>query len=134
MAAGSSTLVSDEGVVRIRPWQMGLTYISGAFAFEFQQMVSLLIPLRAQHAGIPIELIGVLVGAGATIPALLSVTSGAIADRFGPKITYIISTLVCAVTSFAFVFATEFWGMLALQLVLGMARSTAWVASQTYVS
>jgi MFS family permease len=113
---------------------MGLTYISGAFAFEFQQMVSLLIPLRAQNAGIPIELIGVLVGAGATIPALLSVTSGAIADRFGPKITYIISTLVCAVTSFGFVFATEFWGMMALQLVLGMARSTAWVASQTYVS
>jgi MFS family permease len=132
--AGTSTSIADDGVVRIQPWQMGLTYISGAFAFEFQQMVSLLIPLRAQHAGIPIELIGVLVGAGATIPALLSVTSGAIADRFGPKITYIISTLVCAVTSFAFVFATEFWGMLALQLVLGMARSTAWVASQTYVS
>jgi MFS family permease len=132
--AGTSTSISDDGAIHVQPWQMGLTYISGAFAFEFQQMVSLLIPLRAQHAGIPIELIGVLIGAGATIPALLSVTSGAIADRFGPKITYIISTLVCAVTSFAFVFATEFWGMLALQLVLGMARSTAWVASQTYVS
>jgi MFS family permease len=113
---------------------MGLTYVSGAFAFEFQQMVSLLIPLRAQHEGIPLELIGVLVGSAATIPALLSVTSGAIADRFGPKITYIISTLVCAIMSFGFVFATDFWSMMVLQLVLGMARSTAWVASQTYVS
>src|SRR5688572_18438977 len=118
MADGISQPPSDDGVVRIKPWQMGLTYISGAFAFEFQQMVSLLIPLRAQAVGIPIELIGVLVGAGATIPALLSVSSGAIADRFGPKITYIISTFVCAITSVAFAFTTEFWGMMAVQLVL----------------
>jgi MFS transporter, DHA1 family, inner membrane transport protein len=134
MAAGSSPTVSKDGVVRIRPWQMGLTYVSGAFAFEFQQMTSLLIPLRAQSVGIPIELIGILVGAGAAIPALLSVTSGAIADRFGPKITYIISTFVCAVMCIGFVFTTDFWGMMVLQLILGMGRSTAWVASQTYVS
>jgi len=113
---------------------MGLTYVSGAFAFEFQQMTSLLIPLRAQSVGIPIEFIGILVGAGAAIPALLSVTSGAIADRFGPKITYIISTFICAVMCIGFVFTTDFWGMLVLQLILGMGRSTAWVASQTYVS
>jgi DHA1 family inner membrane transport protein len=134
MAAGRSPTVSEDGVVRILPWQMGLTYVSGAFAFEFQQMTSLLIPLRAQSVGIPIELIGILVGAGAAIPALLSVTSGAIADRFGPKITYIISTFICAVMCIGFVFTTDFWGMLVLQLILGMGRSTAWVASQTYVS
>ena len=134
MAAGRSPTVSEDGVVRILPWQMGLTYVSGAFAFEFQQMTSLLIPLRAQSVGIPIEFIGILVGAGAAIPALLSVTSGAIADRFGPKITYIISTFICAVMCIGFVFTTDFWGMLVLQLILGMGRSTAWVASQTYVS
>ncbi|HEX3244671.1 MAG TPA: MFS transporter [Chloroflexota bacterium] len=134
MSAEHARLQSDDGIVSVRPWQMGLTYISGAFAFEFQQMTSLLIPLRAQSLGIPIELIGVLVGGGAAIPALLSVTSGAIADRFGPKVTYIISTLICAIMSVGFAFTTDFWGMMGLQLVLGMARSTAWVASQTYVS
>ncbi|MFN0074445.1 MAG: MFS transporter [Chloroflexota bacterium] len=134
MSAGGSPQGADDGVVRIHPWQMGVTYVSGAFAFEFQQMTSLLIPLRAQAVGVPIELIGILVGAGALIPALLSVTSGAIADRFGPRITYIISTFICAIMCFGFVFTTEFWGMMALQLILGMGRSTAWVASQTYVS
>lgn len=121
-------------VVRLPPWQMGLTYVSGAFGFEFQQMASLLIPLRAQEVGMPLEQIGVLVGAGALVPALFSVSSGEIADRYGPRITYILGTIVCAVTSFAFAFTFDFWAMLALQLVQGFARSTAWVASQTYVS
>lgn len=134
MASEQAPATARDEHTYVRPWQMGLTYVSGAFAFEFQQMTSLLIPLQAQSVGIPIELIGVLVGAGALVPALLSVTSGEIADRFGPRITYIISTFVCAVSCLGFVFVTEFWGMMALQLVMGMARSTAWVASQTYVS
>jgi DHA1 family inner membrane transport protein len=120
--------------IYLKPWQMGVTYVSGAFGFEFQQMASLLIPLRAQEVGMPLEQIGVLVGAGALVPALLSVSSGEMADRFGPKLTYVVGTIVCAITSLIFAFTTDFFPMLVLQLVQGFARSTAWVASQTYVS
>lgn len=112
---------------------MWLAYVSGAFGFELQSMAALVIPLRAQELGVSLELIGLLVGAGALVPSVFSVTSGELSDRFGARRTYIGGTIVCAITSFLFVLAVEYWAMLALQLVQGFARSTAWVASQTYV-
>jgi MFS family permease len=118
-----------------RPWlQLLVAYAAGSFGFGFQNMVQFLVPLRAQELGMPLELIGVIVGAGALVPALLSVTSGELVDWFGARQAYIGGTLVCVLCALAFVPVTEFLGLLAIQLVMGFARSTAWIASQGYVS
>ena len=111
-----------------------VAYAAGSFGFGFQNMVQFLVPLRAQELGVPLEFIGVLVGAGALVPAPLSVTSGELVDRFGARQAYISGTLVCVACALLFVPVSEFAGLFVIQLVMGFARSTAWIASQGYVS
>ena len=74
--------------------QLGLVYLSGSFGFGFQQMAAFLVPLRAHELNAPLDQIGLIVGAGAVVPALLSVWSGQLADRFGARRTYIGGTLL----------------------------------------
>ena len=51
-----------------------LAYAAGSYGFGFQAMYQFLLPLRARELGAPVELIGLLVGIGAVVPAVLSVT------------------------------------------------------------
>ncbi len=97
-------------------------------------MAAFLVPLRAHELGAPLDQIGIIVGAGAIVPALLSVWSGELADRFGARRTYIGGTLASAVMGLAMFPVTNYWWILPIQLVMGFARSTAWIASQTYVA
>ena len=111
-----------------------LAYLAGSYGFGFQAMYQFLLPLRARELGAPVELIGLLVGLGAVVPAVLSVTSGELADRFGSRNTYVAGALVSTVCALLFVPLTSYWAMLPIQVVIGFARSTAWIASQSYVS
>jgi MFS family permease len=97
-------------------------------------MAAFLVPLRAHELGAPLDQIGIIVGAGAIVPALLSVWSGELADRFGARRTYIGGTLGSAIMGLAMFPVTNYWWILPIQLVMGFARSTAWIASQTYVA
>jgi MFS family permease len=114
--------------------QLGLVYLSGSFGFGFQQMAAFLVPLRAHELQAPLDQIGIIVGAGAIVPALLSVWSGDLSDRFGARPTYIVSTLVAGLCGLLLFLVTNYLYLLPIQLVMGFARSTAWVASQTYVA
>jgi MFS family permease len=96
-----------------------IAYAAGSFGFGFQNMVQFLLPLRAQELG---------------VPALLSVTSGELVDRFGARQAYVAGTLISCLGALAFVPAIDAIGLLAIQLVMGFARSTAWIASQGYVT
>src|SRR5215216_4513887 len=97
-------------------------------------MAAFLVPLRARELDAPLDQIGIIVGAGAVVPALLSVWSGELSDRFGARRTYIGGTLVSAAMGLLLFPVTNYWLLLPIQLVMGFARSTAWVASQTYVA
>ena len=114
--------------------QLMVAYAAGSFGFGFQNMVQFLVPLRAQELGVPLEFIGVLVGAGALVPALLSVTSGELVDRFGARQAYVGGTLVCVARALLFRARHGVYRAVVIQLVMGFARSTAWIASQGYVS
>jgi MFS family permease len=119
---------------RLSRAQLGLVYLSGSFGFGFQQMAAFLVPLRARELQAPLDHIGIIVGAGAVVPALLSVWSGDLSDRFGARRTYIVSTLIAALCGLLLFPVTNYLLLLPVQLVMGFARSTAWVASQTYVA
>jgi MFS family permease len=113
---------------------LALVYLSGSFGFGFQQMAAFLVPLRARELDAPLDQIGIIVGAGAIVPALLSVWSGELSDRFGARRTYIISTFIAALTGLLLFPVTNYRLLLPIQLVMGFFRSTAWIASQTYVA
>src|SRR4029077_9469216 len=132
--SGSSTVGDDPPPVHLSRAQLGLVYLSGSFGFGFQQMAAFLVPLRAHELQAPLDQIGIIVGAGAIVPALLSVWSGDLADRFGARRTYIGGTMVAAACGFAMAAVGNYWLLLPVQLVMGFARSTAWIASQTYVA
>jgi MFS family permease len=118
----------------LRRTHLLLAYLAGSYGFGFQAMYQFLLPLRARELGAPVELIGLLVGLGAVVPAVLSVTSGELADRFGSRNTYVAGAVVSTVCALLFVPLTSYWAMLPIQVVIGFARSTAWIASQSYVS
>jgi MFS family permease len=115
-------------------WQLLLAYAAGPFAFSFGGMMRFLVPIRASELDAPLVIIGLIVSAGALVPALTSIPSGALADRIGARWAYVLGTYTSALVAFAFAFVRSYWGMLALQLVLGLFRSVAWVAAQTYIT
>ena len=123
-----------EPVIRLSLPHLLLAYGTGTFGFGFQQMVAILLPLRMREMGAPVELIGLIVAASALVPALLSVQAGEVADRLGARPTYILGVLVSAVSAFLMFPVDNYWWFLPIQLVMGLARSTAWIASQTYVT
>jgi len=108
--------------------------VMGAYALAINGLLLLLVPLRALDQRVPAGKIGLLVAAGSVLPALASVHLGAIVDRFGAKRCFLLGSGSSAVLSAGFVFVDAYSGMLQLQLLLGLARTLAWVASQTYVA
>lgn len=123
----------DEGV-HLNRWQMLLTYFSASYGFGFQSMVSFLLPLRARELDAPLQVIGLMVGIAALVPALFSVPSGALADRIGPRRTFTLSTFISGVVALLFAAMTNYWGLVVLQPIFGFFRSMGWVAAQTYVT
>lgn len=106
----------------------------GCYALAMNGVLLLLVPLRALGEGVPAGKIGLLVAAGSVLPALASVHLGAVVDRLGAKRCFLLGSGWSAVLSATFVFVDAYKGLLGLQLLLGLARTLAWVASQTYVA
>lgn len=73
-----------------------MAYVAGSFGFGVQSMLSFLVPLRAKELGAPLEVIGLIVGAGALIGAVMSVPSGALSDRIGARRAYAMGTAITA--------------------------------------
>jgi predicted MFS family arabinose efflux permease len=90
--------------------------------------------LRADELGLTPRDVGLLFGAGSVVPALIAIPLGSLIDRWGPRRSFILTALLTAALSVALGMVTEFGVLMALQLVMGCARTTAWVASQGYVT
>ena len=111
-----------------------LAYFSGAFGLAATAQINFLVPLRARELGATFEIIGLIVGAGAAIPAILSVPTGAAIDRLGHRRAFVIGTFATALLSAACLFITNYWWFLLLQSVLGLVRNLGWLASQAYIT
>lgn len=111
-----------------------LAYLSGAFGLAASAQINFLLPLRARELGANFEAIGLLVGVGAALPALLSVHTGAAIDRLGARRAFLLGTLATGGLSALAVLVTNHWWFLPLQAVLGVARNLGWLASQTYIT
>jgi MFS family permease len=127
-------LAQYAGAIAVPSRQLLLTCAAGAFGLGWQNMLVLIVPLRALELGAPPSIIGLIAGAGAAVPAVLSIPFGGIADRAGARAVYAWSALASAVLCVGFALTDSYWGMLGLQLVVGLARNSAWVAAQTYAS
>ncbi len=107
---------------------------TGVYGLTFNSMSLFLVPLYARELAMPLSFVGWLIGAGALTPAVLSVAAGSLIDRFGPRRCFVTGAATSAVLALGFLMFDQFWELIGLQLLLGIARATAWIASQTYVS
>lgn len=111
-----------------------LAYLSGAFGLAATAQINFLVPLRARELGATFEIIGLIVGAGAAVPAILSVPTGSAIDRLGHRRAFVIGTVATALLSAVGILVTNYWWFLLLQAVLGVARNLGWLASQAYIT
>jgi MFS transporter, DHA1 family, inner membrane transport protein len=119
---------------RTRSRRVLVAYVIGAFGLAISAQINFLVPLRARELGAGFDVIGLIVGSGALSAAALSVTSGAIIDRLGPKWAFIVGATGTAAVSISFVSVTNYWWFLALQPLHGVFRNLGWVASQGYIT
>jgi predicted MFS family arabinose efflux permease len=104
------------------------------FSLSVEGAMGVIFPLLLIELEAPVHLLGALVGLAALGPLLLSVPAGILCDRYGDRAVLIACALVALVTSLLYVVSQSLWGLVLLQLVGGTARSTAWLAAQSYVS
>ena len=109
-------------------------YAIGAFGLGVSQQANFLVPLRAHELGASFEVIGLIMGAASIVPTISSVPLGGIIDRFGSRRSFIAGSAMTAVAALAFIAATSYWTLLALQVLLGAVRTMAWLASQSYIT
>lgn len=114
--------------------RMTIAYASGAYGFSFATTMAFLVPLRALELDASPAFIGLILTAAAAVSAFTSISAGDLANRIGPRQSYILGTAISAVIALLFALTTNLWVMLVLQLVLGPARTLAWISSQTYIT
>lgn len=127
-------MIADMDDTGSRSRRVLVAYVIGAFGLAISAQITFLVPLRARELGAGFDVIGLIVGSGALAAAAMSVPSGAIIDRLGPKWSFVFGTGATAVVSLGFVMVTNYWWFLALQPLHGVARNLAWVASQGYIT
>lgn len=111
-----------------------LAYTTGAFGLGLVHQTNFLVPLRARELGASFELIGLIVGAGALLPALASVPMGRVIDRIGARRSYLLGTVVSALLALLLLGVHNPWALLAVHTVLGLPRTLGWIASQNYIT
>jgi MFS transporter, DHA1 family, inner membrane transport protein len=111
-----------------------LAYLTGAYGLAMFTFAGFLVPLRARELGASYDLIGLIVGAAAIAPALLSVPAGAVMDRLGPKRALLLSAAAGAALASLFPLVQDVRWFLVLQPALGAAINLGHVASQGYIT
>jgi len=120
--------------VRPNRGQMLVYYAACGFPISFLSMVMFLLPLRARELGAPVELIGIIIGAGSLLGMIAAVPAGALADRIGARQSFLLGAVLDGLAAIAFWMTDSYWMMLGIQFLRGIPHSMAWVASQTYVA
>jgi MFS family permease len=108
--------------------------VAGAFGLALTGMANFLVPLRARELGASYDVIGLIVAAGAIVPAVFSVPLGTIVARLGSRRAFTIGAMSSAAVAMLFVAVTNYWWLLVLQLVIGTTRMLSWIGSQSYVT
>jgi MFS transporter, DHA1 family, inner membrane transport protein len=110
-----------------------LLYVVGAIGSGGYVYTAFLAPLWALALGAPPAVVGLIAGAGALLASLLTVPAGALVDRRGARPVLCGAAALAAAATLLFPFAQGYWWLMPLQIAVGLGRTVAWVAAQTYL-
>lgn len=114
--------------------QRFFAYMMGGYGLSLNALTAFLVPLRAADLGVPLALIGVLVGVRSVAETLLSVPLGRWMDKVGPRTAFVAGATTTAIIGVGFFLASNVVALFALQLIIGASRPLGWVGGQSYVS
>lgn len=110
------------------------TYMAGFFSLSFLQMLALATPLWGNHLGLSVALIGLASGARSISPLIYAIHFGSLMDSVGARRFLIVFSAQCAVLPLLYPLLPFALPFLVLQLVLGLAAATVWLAAQTAIA
>lgn len=114
--------------------QRYFAYLMGGYGLSLNALTAFLVPLRAVDLGVPLAIIGLLVGVRSVSETLLSVPLGRWMDRVGARTGFLVGSLGTAVLGVGFFLAEHVAVLFLLQLLIGATRPLGWVGGQSYVS
>lgn len=115
-------------------WQLRRAWLAGGFGLGISIMVNFLVPLRAVELGASLGVVGLVVGVGSIIPAVLGAPIGALSDRLGSRQMFRLSTVGATAATAGMAFATHWGVLLAMMVFFGPFRAAGWVSSQSYIT
>lgn len=110
------------------------TYLCGFLSLSFLQMVALVTPLWGDHLGLSVAMIGLASGARSVTPLIYSIHFGSLMDSVGVRRFLIFFAAQCALVPVLYPLLPFAEAFLLLQLVLGLAAATVWLAAQTAIA
>jgi MFS family permease len=109
-------------------------YAIGLFGMGYIDVFTLLVPLYATRLEMDATQIGMLVGFRTVLTLLFSIHVGTLMDRFGTLRVMKTCCLCGMVLAPIYPLTDSFWGLLALQILLGGAVSFGWAGGQTLIA
>jgi MFS family permease len=109
-------------------------YAIGLFGMGYIDVFTLLIPLYATRLEMDAWQVGMLVGSRTVLTLLFSIHVGTLMDRFGTLRVMKTCCLCGMVLAPIYPLTDSFWGLLALQILLGGAVSFGWAGGQTLIA
>lgn len=125
----------DTGATRsLPPGAMAATYAGGFFSLSLLQMVALATPLWGGQIGLSVAMIGLVVGCRSITPMIYSIHFGAMMDAVGVRRVMLFFACLCVVLPLLYPVLPFAYTLIILQLLLGLASATVWLASQTAIA
>lgn len=108
-------------------------YAIALFSGNLFPMVSVVMPLWALELGASPVVIGLIVASRHFITVLLSIHSGALMDRFGPRNIILVLGTIGAASMASYPLMPFIWAAIMLQMISGFTETTNWIGVQALV-
>ena len=125
-----NTLRQEPGSLR----NLTLVCLGLTSAFVAQTMLLLAVPLRALELGASPSLIGVVLSAPYLLPLVFAIPLGGVVTRVGPQRVFFIGGIGMVLGPWLSVAATTFSGLIATQVIVGLAHVVMVIAAQSVVA
>lgn len=113
---------------------LAATHLSGFFSLSLMQMVGMATPLWADRLPMRAVMIGLASGARSIMPLIYSIHFGRMMNVFGVRRFIVFFAAQCAILPVLYPLIPYGAAFLVLQLLLGLAAATVWLAAQTAIA
>ncbi len=102
--------------------------------FMASSAVKVLVPLYCSSLGMPVQTIGIVVGAQTFMPLFLAVLAGGLADRVGFRAVTLVGSFCMCAAMVVFYMAGSIYPLIAGQVLCGLGELSVWLCAQAAIT